>query len=82
MDTFRTTVERAESLANQAATERRWREAGRRESDRELQALRDRLRLAGNLLAEAIGYVQGKDFSEQQLTALEIGLDVVRGNDG
>lgn len=75
-------LERAESLANQAATERRWREAGRRESDRELQALRDRLRLAGNLLAEAIGYVQGKDFSEQQLTALEIGLEVVRGNDG
>lgn len=82
MDTFSATVERAESLANQAATERRWREAGRRESDRELQAMRDRLRLAGNLLAEAIGYVQGKDFSEQQLTALEIGLDVVRGNDG
>lgn len=75
-------LERAEALANQAATERRWREAGRRESDRELQALRDRLRLAGNLLAEAIGYVQGKDFSEQQLTALEIGLEVVRGNDG
>lgn len=74
-------LERAESLANQAATERRWREAGRRESDRELQALRDRLRLAGNLLAEAIGYVQGKDFSEQQLTALEIGLEVVRGID-
>lgn len=75
-------LERAEALANQAATERRWREAGRRESDRELQALRDRLRLAGNLLAEAIGYVQGRDFSEQQLTALEIGLEVVRGNDG
>lgn len=74
-------LERAESLANQAATERRWREAGRRESDRELQALRDRLRLAGNLLAEAIGYAQGKDFSEQQLTALEIGLEVVRGID-
>lgn len=82
MDTFRTTVERAESIANQAATERRWREAGRRESDRELQALRDRLRLAVNLLAEAIGYVQGKEFSEQQLTALEIGLEVVRGIDG
>ena len=76
---YRRVSDRADIACEISQRERIARNAGRRESDREIEALRDKLRLAANLLSEAIGYAQGKPFTAQQMTALEIGLEVIRG---
>lgn len=72
-------MDKATSLIAVNEANRRGLEYGRRESDRELEALRDNLRLACNLLSKAIRMAEGAEFTEQDMTALKMGLEVING---
>lgn len=72
-------MDKATSLIAVNEANRRGLEAGRREADREREVLRDNLRLACNLLSKAIDMAEGGEFTEQDMTALKLGLEVLNG---
>jgi hypothetical protein len=76
---FRDTLDKAEKICERSQIERRARDQGRRESDLEIQALRENLRLAGNLLNRAIDHMESGMHTEMELNTLRLGLEVIRG---
>lgn len=77
--TYATVMDNAQAIIAVNEANRRGLEAGRRESDREREVLRDNLRLACNLLSKAIQMAEGGEFTEQDMTALKLGLEVLNG---
>ena len=74
---YMSTLDRAEIRTEMASRERRALEVGRRQSDREIETLQSRLRLARNLLSQAINHIESGMHTEQELTALTMGLEVI-----
>lgn len=72
-------TDKAEMVCEIAQRERIARNAGRRESDREIETLRDNLRLAHSLLSKAISVIDGGKITVQEMTALRMGLEIING---
>lgn len=74
---YRSTLEKAEAATDIAMRERRALHRGRRESDMEIAILNTRLNLAGDLLRDAIKMIESGMHTEQELTALKMGVEVI-----
>lgn len=78
MATQQDTINHATQLADQADRERRHYAAGRREADREVEVLREQLALAASLLGSALHMVERSHFTEQELNALKMGVEMLQ----